>query len=153
MDGIAVGREALFLLLDLFPVEQDLFGSLCLGVTKNMGMTGDQLFAYAVNGIVDVKGTLLFGHIGMVYALEDNIAQLFTQQGIILQIDGLYCLVNFFDEVLADALMGLLSIPGAAIFAAQDIHDLQQILEVVFGLAFKTYHKTFPFASIIGFSA
>ena len=112
-----------------------------------MGMAQNQLFADAAAHVVDVKGALALGHVGVKDDLQQHIPQLLAKQRIVLVVDSLASLIHLFDKVAADALVRLLAIPGAAVLAAQDFHDLQQIVKAIAFFFFKIYHKCSPFSS------
>ncbi len=79
--------------------------------------------------------------------LQQNVAQLFAKQGAVVIVDGLTGLVYFFNKIAAYAFMCLLPIPGAAVFAAQDFHDAEQIFKAITLFVFKIYHKFSSFSS------
>jgi hypothetical protein len=60
--------------------------------------------------------------------LHQDIAQFITQAvraGAFNGVDGLIC---FFKQILAQAFVGLGAIPGAAPFAAQESHEIEQFI-------------------------
>ena len=54
-------------------------------------------------------------------------------------------LIGLLQHVPADGLVGLGPVPGAAVGTAQQLHDAEQVLDVIAGLTFKIYHS---FASL-----
>jgi len=58
----------------------------------------------------------------------------------VLVVDGFADLVGLLDEVAADGMMILLTVPHAAVRRAQDFHNTKQIIELVTILYFKINH-------------
>ena len=87
-------------------------------------MPDDELFTDIVHHISEVEGVYLLFHPGMEHHLQQHIPQLLPKEDRILLVDSLYSLVGFLNKVAPDALMGLFPVPRAAIFAAEDLHNL-----------------------------
>ena len=105
-----------------------------------MGVAEDELFADAVGHLVQVEaaGVLLDG--GVEEDLEEHVPQFLLQMGGAGLVDGLGHLVGLLDEVAADRMMILLTVPHAAVRRAQDFHNAEQIIELVTILYFKINH-------------
>ena len=72
---------------------------------------------------------MAFTHAGVEYYLQEDVAQLIRQVIGLFLVDGSCGLVGLLQQKLAQALVGLFPIPGTAVFASQQCHDLQQIVE------------------------
>ena len=79
-----------------------------------MGVAEDELFADAVGHVVQVKAACVLLQGGVEDYLEQYVAQLLFQVGGALLVDGLGHLIGFLNEVPADALVGLGTVPCAA---------------------------------------
>ena len=124
----------LFPALNLFPRIQHLVRRALwrAAVRKNMRMPKDQLFADAGAHVVECKCALLGFHLRMQRYLKQHIAQLLAQKVRVSKIDGVNCLVGFFNKIFADAGVRLHLIPRAAAFRiSQEGDDAAQIVHRV----------------------
>jgi len=142
-----VGGLPLFLPLERLPVFQHLAGARDLAVAENVGVAEDQLLADVVGHIVQGEAAGLFLHAGVEDDLEQHVPKLFPQVLRVVLVDGLDRLVSLLQEIAADALMGLLGVPGAAAGRAQDADDILQVLDAVGVFVLKIYHTFVPSAS------
>ena len=92
-------------------------------------MAADELFHDAGTDIAHIKLSGFGTDLGVKHHLQQHIPQLFLQQGHVLVVDGLHGLVDFFDEIPADAFMALGGIPGAAPGGPKKGHQLYQIVK------------------------
>ena len=139
-ERLRIGLLMLLLALEVIPVPEDLLGRGDLDIAEDMRVTEDQLFADAVRHVVDVECALFLLHLGVEYHLQQNIAKLFLHMLGVLVVDGFADLVGLLDEVAADRMMILLTVPHAAVRRAQDFHNAEQIIELVTILYFKINH-------------
>lgn len=83
-------------------------------------MPHHQLFADTVHHIVEGEDLPLFLDAGVKHHLQQHVAQLLFKRFGVVVIDGFQRLVGFLKEIRADALMGLLPIPGTPLGRAQN---------------------------------
>ena len=120
-------RLSRFLLfLNFLPVSQHCFRILRLHIGKNMRMTTNHLFCDGIHHIMEIERTFPFRQRCMKNHLQQHIAQFFLQMHHIITVNGLYHFIGFFQQILAQGLMSLLLIPGAAIFTQQHLHHICQ---------------------------
>ena len=71
--------------------------------------------------------------------LQEDVPQLLRRFVPVLFHQGAGSFVGLLQQVFGQADMGLLPIPGAAVFGAQNAHDGQQILRIILGALRKRY--------------
>ena len=108
----------LFLGLDHLPIGEDLCTVLYADVTEHVRMTMYHLCRNVVNDLTHCKAIALRLDLCMENDLEQQISQLLLQKGGILVVDRLDHLVGFLDQLRADAVVILLTIPRASVFRA-----------------------------------
>ena len=84
-----------------------------------MRMAPDQFSRNSLQHVVNVEITAFCRNLGMQHDLEQQVTQLFSQVVHILTVKRIQSLVSLFQQERAQAQMGLLPIPGAAIRRSQ----------------------------------
>ena len=79
-----------------------------------MRMAPNQFVADCFDNIFKVEGVPFLGHLRVHDNMKEQIAKLFAQIRVVRFLDCFDRLVTFLDESGAQALMGLLAIPGTA---------------------------------------
>ena len=69
--------------------------------------------------------------------LQEHVPQLIVKLVGILLINGVYSFVRLFYQIFAEACVGLLGIPWAAVFSPEPLHYLYQLLKAEALAAFK----------------
>ena len=82
----------------------------------------------------------------MEHHLEQDVAQFLLQVLRIFLIDGLHRLIGLLQHIPADALVGLLLVPGAPFWRTEQFHDMQQVLHSIGVHILKIYHNLASFA-------
>ena len=108
-------------------------------VFEHVRMPINHLFANAVNDIIDIKMSLFFFYCRVKNHLKQDISQFLFEQLDIFVVNCLTDLICLLNEVAANAVMILLAIPHTALIAAQNPHNLQQILKMVLFFIFKIH--------------
>ena len=130
----------LFLPLERVPIYQH-FGAVGdAHIPKDMGMAEDELFADAVGHGLQVEPSGFPLDVGVEDHLEKHVPQFFLQMLGVLLIDGLDDLAALLQQSPAEALVGLLSIPGAAARGTEDGDDVFQVFETIGFFPNKIYH-------------
>ena len=106
------------------PIVDYLLGVVGVDVAIDVGMAIDELVAEIVAHIGKVELTLLLAHLGVENDVEQQVAQLLADALHIFVCDGVDQLKALLDGVAAEALEGLLPIPGALL--AEGVHHLEQ---------------------------
>lgn len=114
-------------------------------------MAADELGGQAGEDVGHGELARLFGQLGMEQHLEEEVAQLFRQTGGVRGVEDGQHLVGFLDEVGAQALVGLLPVPGAAVRRPQAGDDGAQLLVLrLLLVAEHGYLPRLPAAKIVG---
>src|SRR5262249_13274996 len=100
-------------------------------VAEHVRVAAAHLVDHRTTDVVDVEASGLARHLGMEDDLQEQIAELAAQLLRVVAIDRLGDLVGLLDDVLADRLVRLLAIPGAAARGTQPRHDLHQLVETL----------------------
>ncbi len=96
-------------------------------ITEHVGVARNELVRDAAGHVVDVERRIgLLADAGMEDHLQQQVAQLLDQRIAVTGVDGLDGLVGLLDEVLDQALVGLLGIPRAPTRGTQAIHHGHQ---------------------------
>lgn len=128
-DGSAFGA---FGRLEAFPCAFDPFGGAGFRVGEDVGVAADELGADAFGDVAEVEAAVLFGDFGVEDDLEEEVAELFAEFGGSAVRDGVEDFVGFFQEVRAEAEVGLGEVPGAAVVGiAQAVDDGAEAFGVV----------------------
>ncbi len=91
-----------------------------------MWVAADELFADLGDDFVEGKGVAFPRHLGVHDDVEQDIAELLAEVGVVSLVDGLDDLVTLLDEGGAEALVGLLAVPRAAIGGAEPGDDVAE---------------------------
>ena len=111
-------------------------------------MPGNQLPADSVADPVNVKASGVRFNAGMEDYLKQNVSQLLPHMLRLPLVQGLTSLIDLFNEIAADGLVGLHLIPRTAAGSPEGCHQLYQIIEAIVSLLCKIYHILHTFASI-----
>ena len=109
---IGQGAAALFFIFERIPVRYTFVT--WLGA-KNIWVPLNQLLAYAIADLFPGKAAGFLFHAGMESNLHQHIAQLFTHQHRVIQVQCVHSLIRFFQEVHPNRCMGLNFIPRTAV--------------------------------------
>lgn len=116
--------------LDLLPLEEHL-GAVGGGfVAKDVGVAANELFADLGDDFVEGKGVAFPRHLGVHDDVEQDVAQLLAEVGVVGLVNGLDDLVTLLDEGGAEAGVGLLAVPRAAIGSAETGDDVAEAGDV-----------------------
>ncbi len=91
-----------------------------------MGVAADELFADLGDDFVKGEGVAFARHLGVHNDVEQDVAKLLAEVGVVGLVDGLDDLVTLLDEGGAEAGVGLLAVPGAAIGGAEAGDDVAE---------------------------
>ena len=127
-DGIAT----LLLAFDRLPIRKDLRHALGFSLTENVRMTMDHFSANAVGDLTKCRTPLLLLEPCVKHDLEKRIAQLLLQKVGVAVINGLDDLVGFFDQIRAQGLVRLFTVPRASPGRAKQLYYRNQVLNIVF---------------------
>ena len=105
-----------------------------------MGMPVDELFTHPVRHVVQGESPRVLLNGGVEVDLEQHVPQLLFEAVRIALVNGLRRLVRFLEKVAADRLVGLLLVPRAAAWVAQNADDLRQIPAVIAFFHRPIYH-------------
>ena len=96
-----------------------------------MGMAFYKLFADSVCDIGKIKNTFFLFHCSMENHLQKNITELLFQKLRILLIDSLYNFIGFFNKILFDCFVILLSIPRTTAGSSENTHNREQVFYII----------------------
>ncbi len=96
-----------------------------------MWVAPDQLGIDAMQNFTHEEVFILSRNLGMQTDLQQQIAQFLAQVLAIFLVQGFQDLVSLLQKIGAQAQMGLFSVPGAAIMAAQAGDDLLEVFKRV----------------------
>ena len=95
-----------------------------------MWMPRDHLAADRRDDIAEIEDRGFFGHARMENDLQQEIAELVAQCGMIVPIDRIGHFVGFLDRVRRDRFEALLAIPRTTAFGiAQRSHDAEKVVD------------------------
>ena len=127
--SVGLAFFALFVCLDLLPAVQDLARSLGRLIAEHVRVPPDQFLVNVAEDIFDGKLSLFRGDLGLKSDLQLKVPELFGELGPVTPLDGFDGLVGFFDQVGAQGLERLFTVPGAAARATQPRHDRHEPIE------------------------
>lgn len=112
-----------------------------------MGVAALQLGVDMLKDVLDGEAPRLGGHLGMKDHLQQDVAEFARQVVEASLIDGLDDLIALLKQMLAQRGVRLLAVPGAALFAAQQGHNLHQpVKTAVIALLFcHLFYHALPF--------
>ncbi|MDX6492133.1 MAG: hypothetical protein QOH02_68 [Gaiellaceae bacterium] len=113
--------------LDPIPVGEDLAGICHLGVAEDVRMAADQLLAAVLGDLGQRAGAPLLEQEREEVDLEEHVAQLVEQLGVVARLGGVGQLVGLLDGVRDDRALVLVAVPRA--LAAQAPGQLVEALE------------------------
>ena len=146
-NGVGCGPLALLCPLQRLPIDQDLFGGVCLDGAEDVGMAVHQLLRYAVYHIVHGEAALFHLYLGVEGHLHQDVSQLLAHVVGVVPVQGVQDLISLLQKVPADGRVGLLPVPGTAAWSAEEPGDFQQVLPAIAGFTLKIYHRLPAFAS------
>jgi hypothetical protein len=98
-------------------------GGFGFDVAEDVGVAANHFVVDFADDVVDGEAAIFGGDLGVEEDLEEEVAELFGEFGIVAGVEGVEDFVGFFDEVGAEGRMGLLAVPGAAAGGAKAGHD------------------------------
>ena len=99
--------------LDLVPVAQHLAGRLGLDLAEDVRMAADELLAHVLGDLRHVAGAALLEQQREEVDLEEHVAELVAQLGVVAGVGGVGQLVGLLDRVGHDRALVLLAVPRA----------------------------------------
>ena len=96
---------------------------------EDVRMPADHLVVDALNNIADIEAPCLLGQTRMKDDLKQEIAQLFRELPRVAGVERVQHFICLFHQIRAQGLVGLLSVPGAAVRSAQASLQCNQVLE------------------------
>ena len=99
--------------LDRVPVAQHLAGALDLGLAEDVRMAADQLLAAVLGDLGERAGAALLEQQREEVDLEEHVAELVEQLGVVAGVRGVRELVGLLDRVRHDRALVLLAVPRA----------------------------------------
>ena len=117
----------LLLLLDLFPKQTDLASRLRLCLAIDMGVAEDEFVAQFVADVGNVEIALLAAYLGIEDNVQKHIAKFLAYLVGVLFDEGIAQFESLLYGVWAQALKGLLAVPGALL--SEGVHHIQQTTE------------------------
>jgi len=112
-----------FLLLDLFPVAQDVGGGFGSGGAEDVGVAANHLLVDLADDVGNIEALLFMCDLRVEENLEEKVAELLGELGVIGRVERVEDLVSFFNKIRAEGGVGLLAVPGAAFRGAETRHD------------------------------
>jgi len=101
-------------------------------VTENVGVPPQELFADALNHVIEVKPAGFRGDLAMENDLEQKITELFSDLAVFSPVHRFHKFVSFFYDIGLKRFMGLSPVPGAAVRSSEYSHDLKQFINGFF---------------------
>ena len=127
--GALPGSVAL-LLLDLLPPRPDLAGGverrLARAPREDVGMPAHELVGDQLQRIGDLEVSRLGLELGEEHGLEDEVAQLLAERGVVVPIDRLDHLVRLLEHERLERVDRLIPVPRTPVRPAERRHDLDQ---------------------------
>ena len=100
-------------------------------VAEDVRMPEGELAEERLDDIVDGEALFFLSDLGVENNLQKKVPQLFFHIGVVLFTDGVFKLLRLLKEILEQARVRLLAVPGAPIARTQSRHDLNELLEGV----------------------
>jgi hypothetical protein len=122
LDGI-IGFGAPLFLLQEFPVAKDLGGGFGFDVAEDVGVAANHFVVDFADDVVDGEAAIFGGDLGVEEDLEEEVAELFGEFGVVAGVESVEDFVGFFDEVGAEGGVGLFAVPRTAAGSAETGHD------------------------------
>ncbi len=116
-DGSAAPPRPFFLALDLVPAPRMAAVSLPAGLRRRRADGGGPSCRRSPGHGVEIERAALAGHLRVHDDVQEQVAEFLAQVGVVVGVDGGEHLVGFLDERGAQAGVGLLAVPGAAVRA------------------------------------
>ena len=113
--------------LELLPVDEHLVGAGDLHLAEHVRMAVDELLDEPSGDVVDVPAALVGGDLRMEDHLEQHVAELVADRGVVARVDRLDQLVRLLQQVPGEGAVGLLGVPRTPARAAEPRHDPHEI--------------------------
>ena len=117
------------MLFDDFPVAEDLSGVFGALFSEDVGMAANHFLIDFADDVGDGEAAFFVGDLGMEKDLEEQVAELFGELGVIGGLERVEDFVGFLDKIRAKSGVSLFAVPGAAPGRAQTRHDGDQFFE------------------------
>lgn len=132
---------------DYFPVAEDFGGVFSALFTEDVGVAANHFFIDFADDVGDGEAAFFASNLGVKEDLEKEVAQFFSEFGVIGTFKCIEDLVRFFDEIGAESSVGLFAIPRAAAGGTETRHESHEFFE---GWADRARTKGFRFAWRVG---
>ena len=121
--GVEDRRALALFLLELFPVAQDVGGTLDNDVAEDVRVPAHELRADRRDDVVDAELACVFGDLRVQDDLHHQIAQFFRDAVRFAAVKGIERLVRFFEEEALQGFVGLFEVPRAASIRRAQLRD------------------------------
>jgi hypothetical protein len=114
---------------DYFPVTKNLGGVFGALFTEDVRVAANHFFVDFADDVGDGEAAFFASNLGVKEDLEKEVAQFFSEFGVIGTFKCIEDLVRFFDEIGAESSVGLFAIPRAAGGGTETSHESDEFFE------------------------